>query len=238
MADHTPPQRRHGLADATEAILSLWITFTMFDNIIAAFKKLDGDDGALTGEIAALEQINTDLKAKQAADEDALTALATRVANLEGSVAGTANGFASAASVSALIDRVTAVETNLAALDAGVGALTPSPAPPTGVPIVVDVTNAPTDAVLNQPYSGSVRATGGSGPLIFVIDAGALPDGLSMAAGGAISGTPGTAGPFSADVAVSDANGDVGKGTVAITVAAAAPVATTGTGTVAATQAP
>src|ERR1022692_1974356 len=54
------------------------------------------------------------------------------------------------------------------------------------------------------PYSQTLAASGGSPPYSWSLFSGALPAGLSLAAGGTISGTPGTAGPSSFTVRVTD----------------------------------
>ena len=46
------------------------------------------------------------------------------------------------------------------------------------------------DAVLGQPYSASVPATGGSAPYVFSISTGTLPSGVTLSEAGVLSGTP------------------------------------------------
>ena len=59
--------------------------------------------------------------------------------------------------------------------------------------------------VIGSPYSESVTASGGTGTRTFSISAGALPAGLSISAGGAITGAPaGPAGDSDFTVSVSD----------------------------------
>ena len=64
------------------------------------------------------------------------------------------------------------------------------------------------DGAINTAYAGTVSATGGAGPLTYSLAAGAFPDGVTMSAAGAISGTPSKGGSFSATVKASDAFGD------------------------------
>ncbi len=79
------------------------------------------------------------------------------------------------------------------------------------------------DGTVGLPYSAAVTATGGTAPLAWSIPSGALPDGLTMDATGAISGTPTTAGhsAFSARVD-DDAAADA---TAALTIDVKPPVA-------------
>jgi len=74
-------------------------------------------------------------------------------------------------------------------------------------PLSVDVSGVPTDATVGVPYSGQIVASGGVPPYSFTPVSGALPDGLSGAADGSISGTPTTAGDFSAVIDVADSAG-------------------------------
>ncbi|HEY0907620.1 MAG TPA: putative Ig domain-containing protein, partial [Methylophilus sp.] len=53
-------------------------------------------------------------------------------------------------------------------------------------------------------YSSSLSASGGASPYTYAISTGALPAGLSMSAGGVISGTPTVAGTFNFSVLVTD----------------------------------
>jgi hypothetical protein len=52
-------------------------------------------------------------------------------------------------------------------------------------------------AVVNQVFSYTLTGTGGVAPYTFSLVSGNLPDGLTLAANGTISGTPTVAGPFS-----------------------------------------
>jgi hypothetical protein len=66
-------------------------------------------------------------------------------------------------------------------------------------------------------YSATVTATGGTGPYTFV-NVGSLPTGLTLASGGAISGTPTVAGTFVFTVDATDANGCIGTRLDSITI--------------------
>ncbi|QNH19263.1 Calx-beta domain protein [Xanthomonas sp. GW] len=56
-------------------------------------------------------------------------------------------------------------------------------------------------------YSQTLTASGGTAPYSYAVSAGALPTGLSLAAGGALAGTPTVAGSFAFTVTVTDAGG-------------------------------
>jgi hypothetical protein len=71
------------------------------------------------------------------------------------------------------------------------------------------LTIAPTslmNAGVGLDYVATLTATGGTEPYTFSLDGGALPDGLVLGAGGAITGRATTAGSASFDVKVIDAN--------------------------------
>ena len=57
------------------------------------------------------------------------------------------------------------------------------------------------------PYAGIIGATGGSGPYAYTLTGGTLPDGLSLASGGSVIGTPTTAGTFTFSVLATDSTG-------------------------------
>ncbi len=59
-------------------------------------------------------------------------------------------------------------------------------------------------ATVGAAYSYSFQATGGTPPYSYAIAAGALPDGLTLASDGALSGTPTAAGASSFTVTVTD----------------------------------
>jgi len=59
--------------------------------------------------------------------------------------------------------------------------------------------------IFNSAYTGqSVTASGGTGPYTFTLTSGSLPTGLSLASGGAISGTPTATGLFNFTVTATD----------------------------------
>lgn len=61
-------------------------------------------------------------------------------------------------------------------------------------------------ANLNEAFSYSVTAVGGTAPFVFARVNGSLPPGLTMAANGVISGTPTTPGSYAFDYEVTDAS--------------------------------
>jgi Putative Ig domain/Beta-propeller repeat len=69
-----------------------------------------------------------------------------------------------------------------------------------------------------RPYSFQLTSTGGTPPLTYSLDSGAIPDGLAVGANGAIDGTPAVTGSFVFDVRVTDLRGAVATRTVAFTV--------------------
>lgn len=86
-------------------------------------------------------------------------------------------------------------------------------------------------ATLSQPYAASAgSASGGTAPYSYVISAGSLPPGMSMAASGGISGTPSALGTYNFTVTVTDSTTGTGApyslgATRSITVLDSLPVA-------------
>ncbi len=71
----------------------------------------------------------------------------------------------------------------------------------------ITVTNTPTPAVINSPYTFALAATGGNGPYTYSLDAGtSLPPGLVLAGNGTISGMPTALGLTSFTVRVTDSS--------------------------------
>lgn len=95
------------------------------------------------------------------------------------------------------------------------------------------------DATVGEAYTGTVVLSG-TPPLDYSIADGALPDGLSLAAGGAVTGTPTTEGSVTFAVQAHDANGNSVQDYFSIDVAAAppAPVEEPAADAAAATEAP
>src|SRR5205085_7299734 len=99
-----------------------------------------------------------------------------------------------------------------------------TPFPPTSAPSPYTPpfpsTPLPSGTV-NQAYSATLAATGGTPPYSWAIASGALPPGLSLNANGAISGTPTTAGDFDFTARVTDSKGLSATGPFRITISAA-----------------
>ena len=80
--------------------------------------------------------------------------------------------------------------------------------------------------VIGTPYSETVTASGGTGTKTFSISAGALPAGLAISAGGAITGTPvGPAGDSDFTVSVSDSAATPQTDTQALSITIVDPLA-------------
>nr|WP_232313960.1 putative Ig domain-containing protein [Ralstonia sp. A12] len=82
-----------------------------------------------------------------------------------------------------------------------------------------------TPAMLPNPaiataYSQTVTASGGTGPYSYTIMSGALPTGLSLSSGGALSGTPTAGGTFNFTIKATDANSFSGSQSYSVTVGA------------------
>lgn len=86
-------------------------------------------------------------------------------------------------------------------------------------------------------YSQTLTASGGTAPYGFVVSAGALPSGLTLAANGNLTGTPTAAGSFAFTLTVTDALGATGSRAYTLSTAIAAPVAGPVNSTVAANSA-
>ena len=65
--------------------------------------------------------------------------------------------------------------------------------------------------LVGSPYSQAITATGGTGTYTYAVTAGALPAGLTLSAGGLLSGTPTAAGAFNFTVTATDSNGCTGS---------------------------
>lgn len=88
---------------------------------------------------------------------------------------------------------------------------------------VLGIAGDPTDGTVGLTYSYALSAINGVGPYVFSLDSGSLPDGLSLAASGLITGIPTTEETQTFIVRVVDANGIEVLGTFDITIAAADP---------------
>lgn len=135
--------------------------------------------------------------------------LATDITTLTAQLAAaqsSGDGPAIEAATAAIKDKAAALEGAVAAAKAAVSAPTP-PAPPT-----VTLTFTPEalpDAAIGQPYTAQVTADGGTPP--YAYSSATLPAGLSLGAGGGISGTPsGPAAEVAVEIMAHDGNGAPG----------------------------
>jgi len=100
----------------------------------------------------------------------------------------------------------------------------PSPSPTPTAPLQLTAPTFHAGEVGVEYTAVELAATGGVQPYTWTVSTGALPDGLTLTAGGHVSGTPTLGGLFSFTVQVADAGGSAAAlpGTIAI---AAAPAA-------------
>jgi len=71
---------------------------------------------------------------------------------------------------------------------------------------------------VNQTYTGTLTASGGTAPYLYTVVSGAMPQGLSLGANGSISGIPAQAGSYQVTFRVQDALGNTAQQTITITV--------------------
>ena len=72
-------------------------------------------------------------------------------------------------------------------------------------PLAITNTSALPEAVAAQPYTVTFTATGGIAPYVWSVATGStLPAGLTLTAGGVLSGTPTTAGAYNFSITVTD----------------------------------
>jgi uncharacterized protein YhjY with autotransporter beta-barrel domain len=88
------------------------------------------------------------------------------------------------------------------------------------VPAPVIVVNPATlaNGTAGQAYAASLSATGAVAPYGFAVTAGALPPGMTLSAGGALSGTPTSSGTFNFTVTATDPNGQTGSRAYALVI--------------------
>ena len=98
--------------------------------------------------------------------------------------------------------------------------ITINPPPPPGLSITTTALSA---GAVGQAYNATTAATGGTPPYSWSVSGGALPAGLSLAANGAISGTPTAAGDFDFTVRVGDSASQSATKALRITIGAAPP---------------
>ncbi len=76
------------------------------------------------------------------------------------------------------------------------------------------------DPVAATAYSQTITATGGVGPYGFAVSAGSLPPGITLASGGALSGTSNQVGTYNFTVTATDNFGQTGSRAYTVTIAA------------------
>ena len=79
------------------------------------------------------------------------------------------------------------------------------------------------DGIAGSSYSQTITASGGTSPYTFSKISGSLPAGLTLTAGGKLSGTPGSPGDFTFKVQAVDKNNIAGAKTYTLTVKANTP---------------
>ncbi len=102
--------------------------------------------------------------------------------------------------------------------------------------IVVNPATLP-NPVAGAAYSQTITATGGVAPYAIAVSSGSLPSGLTLTAGGVLSGTSFQIGTFNFTVTATDANGQTGARAYTMTIAAPTLTLTPAAGTLTATYA-
>ncbi|HXG67626.1 MAG TPA: putative Ig domain-containing protein, partial [Blastocatellia bacterium] len=93
--------------------------------------------------------------------------------------------------------------------------------PATGGPLTITTTSPLAAATAGSAYSQTLAATGGSGSYTWSLVSGALPAGISLSAGGIISGTTSATGTFNFTVRVTDSAAATAQKDFSLTVNAA-----------------
>ncbi|MCC4245902.1 putative Ig domain-containing protein [Stappia indica] len=93
-----------------------------------------------------------------------------------------------------------------------------------GSPVTISLAPAAgslANGAVGTAYTQTFTASGGAAPYTYAVTAGALPDGLTLASNGALTGTPTTAETANFTVTATDANSDTGNAAYSIQVDAA-----------------
>ena len=106
---------------------------------------------------------------------------------------------------------------------AGCGGSDPTPLPTVQQVVVSPSSWPPTGVVTNQYPGFSFSASGGVPPYTWATTAGTLPNGLTLASDGTLSGTPTATGPFTFTVMATDSAPTPGSGSQAFSVTIKAP---------------
>ena len=78
-------------------------------------------------------------------------------------------------------------------------------------PVIAVAPNSLASGRQNVAYSRTVTASGGTAPYTYAVTAGALPAGLTLSTGGALTGTPTVNGSFSVTITATDSQGYSGS---------------------------
>src|SRR5690606_17607885 len=86
-------------------------------------------------------------------------------------------------------------------------------------PKIVLVPDSLPEGTVYADYSGNFSAKGGDGTYSYKVTGGSLPEGLELAAEGALTGTPAESGDFPFTVTVTDGKGFTGTGGYTLAIA-------------------
>jgi CSLREA domain-containing protein len=89
---------------------------------------------------------------------------------------------------------------------------------PPGCPTITISPTVLPNGQVGQNYNQNLNASGGTGPYTFTFLSGAIPAGVTLSAGGNVSGTPIESGIFTFTVAATDSNGCTGTQTIMLSV--------------------
>lgn len=89
---------------------------------------------------------------------------------------------------------------------------------PTGCPTITISPTVLPNGQVGQNYNQNLTPSGGTGPYTFTFLSGALPAGVTLSAGGNVSGTPIQSGIFTFNVAATDNNGCTGTETISLSI--------------------
>ncbi len=90
-------------------------------------------------------------------------------------------------------------------------------------PLIISTTSLPVPAV-QQFYSQSLQASGGTSPYTWTLAAGDLPDGIALSSSGQLAGTPTSSGQYSFTVQVRDSGAPSQSTSMTFSVLATAPI--------------
>lgn len=178
-----------------------------FAHIGETLKKLGADEADLLGLHDLVNGHTTEVEALKGE----VAALTDEVATLKASPVGTApaptvdlTGLATEVDLTALTARVSTLEAGIQAIDPTALTTTTTGTP---APLAIVPTSFVAEPALGVAFDVTLAAVGGTSPYAFSIASGALPLGLSLGAGGQITGIPTMAGAWTVSVQCHDANG-------------------------------